>query len=271
VPVGGTGRAPRPERPEGPERAGGTGRGEETGRVEGTGRAGETGRVEGTGRAPRPERAEGTGGLARVGRGRRRDPGVDASILGATMELLGEVGYARLTMEKVAARARVGKASLYLRWPSKVALVADAIARVRPDLVPEVPDTGGLVGDMTIFLTELVRPRDAGARALSAVAGEAASNPEMREAFRRGVSPMLADRVRMIVQRAVDRGELPAGTDAELLALLPQALLQQYRLTYDERPGAELAARIVAAFFTPGTPGAASAPGKTTGDGRGRP
>jgi AcrR family transcriptional regulator len=89
---------------------------------------------------------------------------VDESILSATLLLLGEVGYARLTMEQVAARAGVGMASLYLRGPSKVALVA----------------------------------------------GEAASNPELREAFRRGVAPALLDGVRVIVQRAVDRGELPA-------------------------------------------------------------
>jgi AcrR family transcriptional regulator len=176
---------------------------------------------------------------------------VDESILAAALDLLGESGYAALTMEQVAARAQVGKASLYLRWPSKVALVAEAIERGRPDLVPAVPDTGDLAGDMTVFLTELVRRRDPGSRALSAVAGEAASNPEVREAFRRGVSRTLVDRVRQIAQRAVDRGELPPGTDVELLALLPQALLQQFRLTYDERPGADLADRIVAQFFPP--------------------
>ena len=108
---------------------------------------------------------------------------------------------------------------------------------------------------MTAFLEDLVRPRDAGARALSAVAVEAASNPEMWEAFRRGVSRTLADRVRAIVQRAVGRGELAADTDVDLLSLLPQALLRQFRLTCEERPGAELAARIVAQFFTPGPPG----------------
>jgi AcrR family transcriptional regulator len=194
-------------------------------------------------------------GTGRARRGRPRDPVVDESILAATLELLGEAGYARLTMEQVAARARVGKASVYLRWPSKLALVAEAIQRGRPDLVPEMPDSGSLAGDMTFFLADVVRPRDAGTRALSAVAGEAASNPEMREAFRRGVSRTLADRVRVIVEWAVARRELPASTDVELLSLLPQALLQQFRLTYDERPGAELAERIVAQFFTPGCSG----------------
>jgi AcrR family transcriptional regulator len=193
----------------------------------------------------------GAGG-AQARRGRPRDPGVDESILSSTLSLLGEVGYAQLTMEQVAARARVGKASLYLRWPSKVALVADAIQRLSPDLVPPVPDTGSLPGDMREFLRHLVRPRSAAAEAaLPAVAGEAASNPEMREAFRRGVAPTLVESVRAIVQRAVDRGDLPASTDVELLAVLPMALLQQLRLTEERRPDEQMADRIVAQFYTP--------------------
>jgi AcrR family transcriptional regulator len=192
------------------------------------------------------------GGGAQARRGRPRDPGVDESILSSTLLLLGEIGYAQLTMEQVAARARVGKASLYLRWPSKVALVADAVQRLSPDLVPPVPDTGSLPGDMREFLRHLVRPRSAAAAALPAVAGEAMSNPEMREAFRRGVSPALVESVRAIVQRAVDRGELPASTDVELLSVLPMALLQQLRLVQERRPDEQVADRIVAQFYTPG-------------------
>jgi AcrR family transcriptional regulator len=184
-------------------------------------------------------------------RGRPRDPEVDESILSSTLVLLGEVGYAQLTMEQVATRARVGKASLYLRWPSKVALVADAVQRLSPDLVPSIPDTGSLPGDMREFLRQLVRPRSAAAAALPAVAGEAANNPEMREAFRRGVTPALIDSVRTIVQRSVDRGELPATADVELLSVLPMALLQQLRLIHERRPGEEMISRIVAQFYTP--------------------
>jgi AcrR family transcriptional regulator len=191
----------------------------------------------------------GGGGPAR--RGRPRDPGVDESILSSTLLLLGEIGYAGLTMEQVAARARVGKASLYLRWPSKVALVADAVQRLSPDLVPAIPDTGSLPGDMREFLRQLVRPRGAAAAALPAVAGEATNNPEMREAFRRGVTTALIESVRTIVQRSVDRGELPVATDVELLSMLPMALLQQLRLIHEQRPGEEMVGRIVAQFYTP--------------------
>ncbi len=57
--------------------------------------------------------------------------------------------------------------------------------------------------------------------------------------------------MRTIVQRAVDRGELPPTADVELLSVLPMALLQRLRLIHDQRPGEELADRIVAEFYTP--------------------
>src|SRR3982074_1171267 len=116
-------------------------------------------------------------------RGRPRDPGVDTAILAAALDLLGETGYARVTLEQVAARAGAGKASLYLRWPNKVALVAEAIQH-RSAVVPEVPDTGSLREDMVAFLLGLLRGKSAGARALAAVTGEIASNPELRKAWR---------------------------------------------------------------------------------------
>src|SRR5918911_4826049 len=142
-------------------------------------------------------------------RGRPRDPGVDVAIRAATVDLLGEIGYARLTMDEVAARAGVSKASLYLRWPNKVALVADALQQ-RARAVPQAPNTGALSTDMRTFLAALLRARGAASRALSAVSGEIASNPELRTAWRRGLAGALTGSLRTIVSRAVDRGELPA-------------------------------------------------------------
>src|SRR5579864_2191010 len=110
-------------------------------------------------------------------RRRPRDPKVDEAILIAAVDLLGEVGYARLTMDQVVARAGVGKASLYLRWPNKVALVAEAIQH-RSGAVPEVPDTGSLREDMLAFLRALLRAKSTAQRAVAAVTGEIASNPE---------------------------------------------------------------------------------------------
>ena len=189
----------------------------------------------------------------RARRGRLRDPEVDAAILTATMDLLAEKGYARLTMDQVAARARVGKASLYLRWPNKVALVAEAIQH-RSAVVPDIPATGSLREDMRAFLRELLRSKTAAQRAIAAVTGEIASNPELAKAWRQGVAGSLVACTQEIVERATRRGELPADSDVDLLAMLPLTLLQNWRQEHDQGPDDTVVERIVAQFFTPTPP-----------------
>ncbi|WAH98190.1 TetR/AcrR family transcriptional regulator [Arthrobacter sp. MMS18-M83] len=153
-------------------------------------------------------------------------------------------------MELVAARAGVSKASVYLRWPNKTALVADAIG-FRASPVPELPDHGSLPADMRRFLEDLVRSRGAASRAVSALSGEIASNPDLRKAWRAKVSGELTVSLRRLIQRAVDRGELPTSTDVDLLAMLPLALLQFQRFEDNAVPGGDFFERIVAQFYTP--------------------
>ena len=73
------------------------------------------------------------------GPGRPRDPAADRAILQATIELLGEEGYEGLSIEAVAARAGVGKTTVYRRWPSKEPLVVDAIKRYKSPEDPQPP------------------------------------------------------------------------------------------------------------------------------------
>jgi AcrR family transcriptional regulator len=91
---------------------------------------------------------------AAVRAGRPIDHTRDAAILAATRELICEVGYDRLTVEAVALRAHAGKATLYRRWPSKAALVLDAM-RERHDDVAALPDTGELRSDLIEALSLL--------------------------------------------------------------------------------------------------------------------
>jgi AcrR family transcriptional regulator len=202
---------------------------------------------------PKQPDPKAVGERVRPRRGRPRDPGVDAAIRSATADLLGEVGYAQLTMDLVAERAGVSKPSLYLRWPNKVALVADALQH-RARAVPEVPDTGTLAGDMRVFLTALLRSRGEASRALAAVAGEIATNPTLRKAWHRGLAGMLTGCLRTIVSRAVQRGELPPDCDVELLSQLPLSLLQNWRLEHDREPDEAVVDRIVRQFYTPASP-----------------
>ena len=188
---------------------------------------------------------------ASAARGRPRDPGLDAAIRAATIALLGEVGYARLSMQRVASRAGVSKASLYLRWPNKLALVTDALAhRARP--VPQVPDTGSLPGDMRAFLRALLRSKSEASRALAGVSGEITSNPALRKAWHLGLGGTLTACFRQIVTRAAERSELPEEADLELLATLPLSLLQSWRLEHSRNPDHRVVERIVAQFYTPG-------------------
>ena len=184
------------------------------------------------------------------GPGRPRDPGLDAAIRAAAIDLLGEVGYARLTMEKVARRAGASKASLYLRWTNKEALVIDALRhRARP--VPEVPDTGSLPEDMRAFLRGLLRARSEAGRALGGVSAEIAANPALRRAWHLGLGGTLTGCLRQILARAAERGELHEDADVELLAGLPLSLLQTWRLEHGRNPGGEVVDRIVRQFYTP--------------------
>lgn len=174
---------------------------------------------------------------------------MDAAILGAASDLLAEGGYAQLTMDQVAERAGVGKASVYLRWPNKVALVAAAI-QDRSGAVPEVPDTGSLREDMLTFLQALLRGFRSASGALAAVTGEIASNPELQRAWDRGLARTLTGCVRAIVERAAERGELPASSDVELLSMLPLTLLRNWRLEHGTSPDEAAVERIVDQFFT---------------------
>jgi AcrR family transcriptional regulator len=175
---------------------------------------------------------------------------VDEAILAAALDLLAAHGYARLTMDQVAERAGVGKASLYLRWPNKVGLVAAAIQH-RSDVLPEAPDTGRLYEDVRQFLRRLVRAYGSGAEALEAVSGEIKSNPELAQAWRRSLTTRLSESLRGIVDRAVQRGELPPQTDVELLSGMPLMLLRDWRLEYGSRPDEASVERIVNQFFAP--------------------
>lgn len=183
-------------------------------------------------------------------RGRPRDPAVDEAVLAAALELLADGGFTRLTMDQVAARAGVGKASVYLRWPNKLALVAEAIQQ-RAGVVPDLPDTGSLPADMRTFLRALLRTYGSASRAMAAVSGEVDRHPELRAAWRQSLSAALTDRLREIVERAIARGELPATSDVVLLSMLPVTLLQNWRLEHGQSPDDAAVERIVNQFYTP--------------------
>lgn len=147
--------------------------------------------------------------------GRPRDPDLDRRIAEAALGLFADAGWAGFAMEAVARRAGVGKATVYLRWRNKEALLTDAVTLLLAR-VTDV-DTGTLRGDLAEFAAQML-DLYAGrtSRAALRLTVEAATIPgvaEHYEAIRR--SSVLA--ARGIVRRGIDRGELAAGTPVTLL------------------------------------------------------
>jgi AcrR family transcriptional regulator len=147
------------------------------------------------------------------GRGRPRSEEAHRAILAAVIELLPEHGLKGLTIEAVAARAGVGKTTIYRRWRTKNELVLEAIEQLRPPGPP--PDTGSLIGDLDA-LVELQRERLEASqlpRIMPRVLGEALDEPELHaQVVERAVNP-IRQVLEVIVRRAVDRGELREDLD----------------------------------------------------------
>jgi AcrR family transcriptional regulator len=142
---------------------------------------------------------------------------VRSAVLRATGELLTEVGYDAMSVEEVASRAGVHKTTVYRRWPTKAALTADAASLHSADAVP-VPDTGNLVDDLTLLAREIVVNigSDGGARRARSITAAAATSDELATAMHGFWAHRLA-LTTTIVERAVERGELPPSTDATLI------------------------------------------------------
>jgi AcrR family transcriptional regulator len=141
-------------------------------------------------------------------RPRRRGKALDDAIFLATLDELAETGYANLTMEGVAERARAGKASLYRRWPTRVELVMDAVYHAFPD--PSTPvDTGGLRGDLLAALREAAELLAGPAgEALRAVLSDVLRDPARTAEARRRSQGRGRRAMREIARRAAERGEI---------------------------------------------------------------
>jgi len=139
--------------------------------------------------------------------------------------LLAEVGYDRMTMDAVAARARASKATIYRRWTGKRELVIDAVnCRAAHPMQP--PDTGSLRGD--IIATLRVMAEGMGREDANLVAGvlrAMRSTPELADSVRDHVVEGKRQIGRALVARAVARGELPPGADPDVFHDIAPALM----------------------------------------------
>jgi AcrR family transcriptional regulator len=164
--------------------------------------------------------------------GRPRSERSHLAIVTATLELLAEVGFQRLTMEQVQRRAGVGKATIYRRWGSKEELVKDAIQHFSAEL--PVPDTGSLAGDYAAIAQAVVAisaDRNA-ALLMPRLLADVSGDPELHRIF----SAQLVEPRRRVLgialQRARERGELRPDVDLDLLIdMLVGPILYRFIIT----------------------------------------
>ncbi|MFF0204555.1 TetR/AcrR family transcriptional regulator [Streptomyces sp. NPDC005017] len=184
-------------------------------------------------------------------RGRPRDPRSHQAILSAATELMIEVGYAATSIGAVAARAGVGKDTVYRRWRGKPELVFDAVFTTT-DHVP-VPDTGTLAGDLTALLQGLIDEfhAPAAAAALPGLLADFAADPVLQARIRSDFLAPSKERLLIVFERAVTRAEIAADTPVDLvLDTLAGAVFFHIGLV-GERPDPQLAGRL-AAFIANG-------------------
>lgn len=159
-----------------------------------------------------------TGPAGGAPRGRPRSAEADRAILAATTDLLAERGLAAMSIEEVAARAGVGKTTIYRRWPSKGLLALDAFVISFRAEQPQ-PDTGSLRGDLLSALHAWVRAvtQTAMGPMLTGLIAEAQHDPELRGAWRDRVLEPMRTQHRVMLDRAIERGEIPASVDRDVV------------------------------------------------------
>lgn len=181
--------------------------------------------------------------------GRPRDPSRDAVLVEATLALLAESGYAGLTMEAVACRAGVGKATLYRRWSTKEQLVVDALASLTepPDRLAGGRGEAG-VRDRLVALLEAVR-RKQGSRAgqiFPRLVGEALDHPELMHRYRVQVLEPRRQRMQAVLREGIEQALVRPDVDLDhAVDLLVGPMAYRNLIRNEPPPGPELAARIV--------------------------
>ena len=173
------------------------------------------------------------GGKRRPGRPRCEQS--QKAILRSTLKLLQKTGFADLSIEAIAADARVGKATVYRWWPNKGALVVDAFASVTTDDL-HFPDRGSVFEDVSLQMNQwlgvLRSPRG---RIVAAVIGGGQSDAELIEAFRTRFLRPRRQEAYGTLRRGIERGELPRDLDLDLvLDTLYGAIYMRFLIRHDD-------------------------------------
>lgn len=160
--------------------------------------------------------------------GRKRDHSLDSAMLRAALEVLAECGYEGMTMNAVADKAKVGKAALYRRWPSKENLVLDAVTQMKRSQVDsdQLPDTGSLRGD----LLALVKPQSQGEsefrlKVMAGLSSMIIAHQELADAGTAAIVSPWADAYFELIDRAAQRGEAHLSADIQTVSQIVPSMM----------------------------------------------
>ena len=189
-------------------------------------------------------RLELQGGHGLRHRGHALDSSRDVAIREAALDLLSEIGYDRLTMDAVAARAHASKATIYRRWQGKAALVVDALNCSKGSMLE--PDTGSLEGDLaSMSQASCSQESRFNAQIMLGLITALAHDVELRDVVRERMIEPRTKVIRSIFERAVQRGEISTERNLDLLvALLPALMIQQVLIT-GELPDTDFSTRVI--------------------------
>jgi AcrR family transcriptional regulator len=169
-------------------------------------------------------------------RGRPRSEKARRAILQAAADLLLDQGGARVSMDAVADRAGVSKATIYRWWPSKEHLALEALVDWASAGTPP-SDTGSLRGDLLALVRPWVREirRRKFGRVIAALIAEAQSDPRFAADYRRHYVEERREPMQAAFMRAIDRGEAPADLDIDVALDLVYGALY-HRLLHGHAP-----------------------------------
>jgi AcrR family transcriptional regulator len=162
---------------------------------------------------------------------RRRGEELEHAILTAALEELTEVGFAALTMERVAARARTSKAALYRRWPNRAELVLDA-CKLRAN-ADDLPDTGELRADVIALLRQMAAKMASPLGGiLRGLLGELTRDAEFARLVRERVHTIGPSNIAVVLERAIARGEAEPWILTSRRATVATDLLRNHFLLF---------------------------------------
>jgi AcrR family transcriptional regulator len=177
--------------------------------------------------------------------GRPRSEQAEHAIIEATLDLFAERGFEGVCVEAVAARAGVGKATIYRRWPNKEELLLAALSSMKSP-IPELKGVSvrdDLVAMLTVMAADKADPRKA--RRYALLLGEGQKYPRLMARYKETVVEPRHEALRAVIRRGIATGELRADTDVEIVRLvLTGTILAKEKSAAGELNG-DFAARVV--------------------------